>query len=92
MTNKQNQTGRTGGRTTLETLNRARLDALGSAMQASHLLEAAKGELDQAQNLFLKSHSLWEKADKKFLAYLKREQAAHPGKKTTMPNKGGRHG
>ena len=79
------KTGRTGGNTTLETLNRARLDALGSTMQASHLLEAAEGELDQAQNLFLKSHSLWEKADKKFLAYLKRQQAAHPAKRAMMP-------
>ena len=92
MTNKQNPKGRTGGKTTLETLNRARLDALGSAMQASHFLEAAEGELDQAQNLFLKSHSLWEKADAKFMAYLKREQAAHPEKKSTMHNKGGRNG
>ena len=79
------KTGRTGGKTTLETLNRARLDALGGVMQASHLLDAAEGELDQAQNLFLKRHSLWEKADAKFLAFLEREQAAHPAKRAMMP-------
>jgi len=83
------QTGRTGGKTKVETLNRARLDALGAMMQASHQLEEAENTLNKAQNLFLSCSRTLEKADGAFQACLERLAKTKPSK---IPQKGGRHG
>jgi len=60
----------------LEKLNRARLDALGYMMQASHWLdEAAEGakaamtKLNKADKLLRRREAALEKADRAFLAY-----------------------
>jgi predicted transcriptional regulator len=53
----------------LETLNRARLDALGEAMKASHECNAADAAVITANRQFLKRERAWIKADRAFWAY-----------------------
>jgi ABC-type transporter Mla subunit MlaD len=60
----------------LEKLNRARLDALGYMMQASHWLDeaaesakAAVAKLTQAEKLLRRREAALEKADRAFFAY-----------------------
>jgi hypothetical protein len=64
----------------LETLNRARLDALGYMLQASHwldeLVESARKldrSLTEAERLLRKRERALEKADRAFWAYAEKE-------------------
>lgn len=66
----------------LETLNRARLDALGYMLQASHWLdevtETARNveqSLATAQRLVRKRETALQKADRAFWSYLAKENA-----------------
>ena len=63
----------------LEKLNRARLDALGYMMQASHWLDEAAGSakaalatLNKAEKLLRRREGALEKADRAFWAYAQR--------------------
>jgi hypothetical protein len=63
----------------LERLNRARLDALGYMMQASHWLDEAANDakaslvtLANAQKLLRRRETTLEKADRALTAYLKK--------------------
>jgi hypothetical protein len=56
----------------LEILNRARLDALGEMLQASHQCDVADEEVIAANRLFLKREKAWRKADRAFFAYVER--------------------
>lgn len=53
----------------LETLNRARLDALGEMLKASHECDAADTAVIAASKQFLKRERAWRKADRAFWAY-----------------------
>lgn len=59
----------------LETLNRARLDALGAMLQASKACDAAEETMFAADKLFLKRERAWRKADRAFWDYLESEAA-----------------
>ena len=56
----------------LQTLNRARLDALGEMLQASHQCDKADEAVIAANRLFLKREKAWRKADRAFFAYVER--------------------
>jgi hypothetical protein len=89
MINQKKEMGRTSGITTVETLNRSRLDALGALMQAAHQLKDAENTLNTAQRLFLTRRSTFEKADSALQACLKRLANTKTSKIT---HKGGHHG